>query len=172
MTCDSCVSPPSRIEEEPPSIGPYKDWLITRASETCPQNTYWSSWRQHYSVSQSMATAWSDSANLDCAITYNILLHQWDQALWGVSSLGSQEERERLRTDAFGASSLFDDLANKLQLWDKVDSRQTIPYTGAQYLSPSVNTCCSTSTSTGYICATTACFYAAVVLTTTSLSGQ
>ncbi|KAK2192719.1 hypothetical protein NP493_24g03024 [Ridgeia piscesae] len=25
MTCDNCVSPPSRIEEEPPSIGPYKD---------------------------------------------------------------------------------------------------------------------------------------------------
>ena len=25
MTCDSCVSPPSRIGQEPPSIGPYKD---------------------------------------------------------------------------------------------------------------------------------------------------
>ena len=32
-------------------------------------------------LSQSVATALSDGATLDCAITYNILLHQRDQAL-------------------------------------------------------------------------------------------
>ena len=36
----------------------------------------------------------------------------------------SLEERELLRTAPFGASSLFDELATKLQLWDKVASRQ------------------------------------------------
>ena len=75
-------------------------------------------------LSQSVATAWSDGATLDCAVAYNILLHQRDQVLWGVSSLGSQDEWERLRTAPFGASSLLDELPNKLQLWDKVDSRQ------------------------------------------------
>ena len=40
--------------------------------------------------SQSVATAWSDSATLDCAIAYNILLHQMDQALRGVSPFVSQ----------------------------------------------------------------------------------
>ena len=60
-------------------------------------------------LSQSVATAWSDGTTLDCAIAYNILLHQRDQALWGVSSLGSQDERERLRTAPFWASSLFED---------------------------------------------------------------
>ena len=60
-----------------------------------------------------MATAWSDVATLDCTITYNILLHQWDQALRGVSPLVSLEERERLRTAPFEASSLFDELATK-----------------------------------------------------------
>ncbi|KAK2191068.1 hypothetical protein NP493_60g03005 [Ridgeia piscesae] len=32
-------------------------------------------------LSQSVATAWSDDATLDCAIAYNILLHQQDQVL-------------------------------------------------------------------------------------------
>ena len=32
-------------------------------------------------LSQSVATAWYDGATLDCAIAYNILLHQQDQAL-------------------------------------------------------------------------------------------
>jgi len=75
-------------------------------------------------LSQSVATVWSDGATLDCAITYNILLHQRDQALQGVSPLVSQEERERLRKAPFGALSLFDGLATKLQLRDKVASRQ------------------------------------------------
>ena len=57
-------------------------------------------------LSQSVATAWSDGAILDCAIAYNILLHQRDQALRGVSPLVSPEERERLRTTPFGASCL------------------------------------------------------------------
>jgi len=75
-------------------------------------------------LSQSVATAWSDGATLDCTIAYNILLHQRDQALRGVSRLVSQEERERFRTAPFGSSSLFDELATKLQLRDKVASRQ------------------------------------------------
>ena len=73
---------------------------------------------------QSVVTAWSDGATMDCAIAYNILLHQRDQALRGVSHHVTQEERERLRTAPFGASSLFDKLATKLQLLDKVASQQ------------------------------------------------
>ena len=38
-------------------------------------------------LSQSMATAWSYGATLDCAIAYNTVLHQRDQALRGVSPL-------------------------------------------------------------------------------------
>ena len=74
-------------------------------------------------LSQSVATAWYDGATLDCAIAYNILLHQQDRALWGVSPLVPLEERERLRTAPFGASLLFDELATKLQR-DKVASWQ------------------------------------------------
>ena len=74
--------------------------------------------------SQSVATAWYDCATLDCAIAYNILLHQQDQALRGVSPVVPLEEREHLRTAPFGASSLFDELATKLKLRDKVASRQ------------------------------------------------
>ena len=36
-------------------------------------------------LSQSVATAWYDGATLGCAIAYNILLHQRDQALRCVS---------------------------------------------------------------------------------------
>ena len=75
-------------------------------------------------LSQSVATAWSDNTILDCAIAYNILLHQRDQALRGVYPLVSQDERERLRIASFGASSLFGDLPNKLQLRVKVANRQ------------------------------------------------
>ena len=70
---------------------------------------------------QSVATAWSDGATLDCAIAYNMLLHQRDQ---GVSPHESQEEWECLRMAPFEASSLFDELATKQQLRDKVASRQ------------------------------------------------
>lgn len=75
-------------------------------------------------LSQSVATAWSDDVILDCAIAYNMVLHQRDQALRGVSTLLSQDERESLRTAPFGSSSLFDDLPSKLQLREKVVSRQ------------------------------------------------
>ena len=75
-------------------------------------------------LSQSVATAWYDGATLDSAIAYNILLHQRDQVLPGVSPLVPLEDRERLRTAPFGASLLFDELATKLQLRDKVASRQ------------------------------------------------
>ena len=75
-------------------------------------------------LSQSVATAWYDGATLECAINYNIPLHQQNQALRGVSHLVPLEERERFRTAPFGASSLFDELATKLQLQDKVASRQ------------------------------------------------
>ena len=67
-------------------------------------------------LSQSVATAWYDGATLDFTITYNILLHQRDQALRGVSPLVPLEEQERFRTAPFGALSLFDELATKLQL--------------------------------------------------------
>ena len=73
---------------------------------------------------QSVATAWYDGATLDCAIAYNILLHQQDQALRGVSPLVPLMERERFRTAPFGASPLFNELAIKLQLQDKVARRQ------------------------------------------------
>ena len=32
-------------------------------------------------LSQSVATTWSDGTTLSCAIAYNILIYQWDQAL-------------------------------------------------------------------------------------------
>ena len=54
-------------------------------------------------LSQSGATAWYDGATLACAIAYNILLHQQDQALQGVSPVVPLEERERFRTAPFGA---------------------------------------------------------------------
>ena len=44
-------------------------------------------------LSKSRATAWYDGTTLDCAIAYNILLHQRDQALRGVSPLVPLEER-------------------------------------------------------------------------------
>ena len=75
-------------------------------------------------LSQAVATAWYDCATLNCAIAYNILLHQQDQAVRGVSPLVPLEERERCRTAPFRASSLFDELATKLQLREKVASRQ------------------------------------------------
>ena len=75
-------------------------------------------------LSQSVATAWYDGATLDCVIAYNILLHQRDQDLRGVSPDVQFGERERLRSAPFGASPLFDELATKLQLRDKVASRQ------------------------------------------------
>ena len=75
-------------------------------------------------LSQSVATAWYDGATLDCAIAFNILQHEQDQALRGVSPLVPLEEREHFRTAPFGASPLFDELATKLQLRDKVTSRQ------------------------------------------------
>ena len=80
-----------------------------------------------------MATAWSDGATSDCAIAYNILLHQRDQALWGVSSLGSQDERERLLTAVFGASSLFDDLRTSYSCGTRwsVGGRENALYRGS-----------------------------------------
>ena len=75
-------------------------------------------------LSQSVATGWSDGATLDCAIAYNNLLHQREQALREVSPLVSLEEREFMRTVPFVASSLFDELGTKLQLREKVASRQ------------------------------------------------
>ena len=92
-------------------------------------------------LSQSVATAWSDGATLHCAIAYNILLHQRDQALQGVSPLVSQEERDRLRMVPFGASSQFDELATKLQLRDKVASRQrdyALTHSGDRHRLPSI----------------------------------
>ena len=82
-------------------------------------------------LSQSVATTWSNGS--DCSIAYNILLHQRDQALRGVSPLVSQDEREHLHTAPFAALSLFNDLPTKLQLWDKVASRQrdNAPYRGS-----------------------------------------
>ena len=44
-------------------------------------------------LSQSIAAAWSDGAVPDCAVTYNVSLHQRDLTLHGASSLSSQDER-------------------------------------------------------------------------------
>ena len=93
-------------------------------------------------LSQSVATAWSDGAILDCAIAYNILLHQRDQALRGVSPLVSPEERERLRTTPFGASCLRY-YSTSSQLSYSCGTRwpvgnETMPYTGARHLLPPV----------------------------------
>ena len=43
-------------------------------------------------LSQLVVAVWSDDATLDCANAYNVLLHQRDQTLQGVCSLGSQGE--------------------------------------------------------------------------------
>ena len=87
-------------------------------------------------LSQSGATAWYDGATVDCAIAYNFLLHQRDQALRGVSPLVPLEEREHLHAAPFGASSLFDELGTKLQLRDKVASQQQDYTLGARQLLP------------------------------------
>ena len=76
-------------------------------------------------LSQSVATAWSDAATLDCAIAYNILLHQRDQALRGVSPLVSQEEQERLRMVPFEVSSLFDATRNETTVARQGDQSAT-----------------------------------------------
>ena len=52
----------------------------------------------------SQSVAWSDVAALDCSMAFNILLHQWDQALWDASPFLSQDEKESLRTAPFGSS--------------------------------------------------------------------
>ena len=91
-----------------------------------PQNNCWNSLRQHYSCLSQLS--WYYSHN--CMVRWHYiglrhhLQHQRNQALRGVSPLVSQEERERLRTAPFGALSLFDELATKLQLRDKVASQQ------------------------------------------------
>ena len=46
---DGCVSPPSKIGRELPSVGPNKNRLITWALEVFPPNNCWNSLRQHYS---------------------------------------------------------------------------------------------------------------------------
>ena len=82
-------------------------------------------------LSHSVATAWSDGATLDCAIAYNILLHQRDQALRGVSPLVSQDELECLRTGSFGASSLLYQPSYSCGTrWPVVN--ETMHYTGAR----------------------------------------
>ena len=48
----------------------------------------------------------------------------------------SQDEREHLCTDSFGASSLFGNLPNKLQLWDKVARRQLLLHINQHRLHP------------------------------------
>ena len=124
--------------------------LITWASETYPQNTCWSSWRQHYSCRSQwqllgpMALPWiALSPTTTCSIN------------------GTKLYEESL---PFGASSLFDDLT----LWDKVASRQrdnalyrgSAPFAVGKHVLLHIDT--------GYIRATTACLYAAVVLTSVS----
>ena len=52
----------------------------------------WEQLKATLQLSQSVATAWYDGATLDCAIAYNILLHQQEKALRGVSSLVPLEE--------------------------------------------------------------------------------
>ena len=83
-----------------------------------------------------MATAWYDGATLDCAIAYNILLHQQDQALRGVSPLVPLEERERFRTAPFGASTSSQLSYSCGRRWPV--GNETMPYTGARHLLPSV----------------------------------
>ena len=67
-----------------------------------------------------MATAWSDGAELDCSMAFNILLHQRERALLDASPHLSQVEKESLRTVPFGSPLLFDDLLTKLHLLEKV----------------------------------------------------
>ena len=95
-------------------------------------------------LSQSVATAWSGGATLDCVIT---LLQQQDQALRRVSPLVSQDEREHLRSAPFVASSLLDNLPTKLELRDKVISGQrdyalyrcSAPFAVSKYVLPHID---------------------------------
>ena len=84
-----------------------------------------------------MATAWYDGAILDCAIAYNILLHQQDQALRGVSPHVPLEERERLRTLGLGHYLTSSQLSYSCGTRWPVGN-ETVPYRGAWHLLPSV----------------------------------
>ena len=79
MTCDSCVSPPSRIGQDPPSISPYQDCFDQVGIGNVSTEHLLEQLKATLQLSQSVATAWSDGATLDCAIAYNILLHQRDR---------------------------------------------------------------------------------------------
>ena len=87
-------------------------------------------------LSQSVATAWYDYCNFDCAIAYNILLHQRDQALRGVSPLVPLRHYST-------SSQLSYSYGTRWPV-----GNETMPYTGAWHFLPSVYTCCSTSVST------------------------
>ena len=142
---DGCVSPPSKTGQELPSNGPYKDWLNTWALEVFPQNSL----RQHYScliqwqLVGPMALHWIAPS----LTTYYCIkgIKRYEE-----SPLVSIEDRELLRTAPFGALSLFDKLATKLQLRDKVASRQRdyALYRGSAPFNVG-KTCYSTSVSTG-----------------------
>ena len=142
------------------------------ASETCSQNTYWSSCRQHYSCRNQwqllglMALPWialypTTSCYINRTKLYEESLpwcHKMNGSAFALHHLGRH------------CSTIFQPSYSCGRRWPV--GSETMPYTGAQHLSPSVNTCCSTSIGAGYIRALTACFYASLILTSTSLSGQ
>ena len=115
---DRCVFP-STIGWELPSIGPYKDWLTIWILEVYPQNSCWNTLRQLYScLSQwqllgTMALPWVAPSPTTSYYINGTKLY-----------VVSVEEREHLRTAPFGAYSLFNELATKLQLRDKTASQQ------------------------------------------------
>ena len=69
--------------------------------ENVPAKSLLDQLRAALQLSQSVATAWSDGAELDCFMAFNILLHQRDQALRGASPLLLKDEKESRRTAPF-----------------------------------------------------------------------
>jgi len=91
-------------------------------------------------LSLSVATAWSDGATLDCAITYSMLLHQRDHALRGVSPHVSQEEWERIHTAPFGAYHYSTNSQRNYSCGTRWPvGNETMHYTGDRHSLQSVN---------------------------------
>ena len=64
-------------------ISSFQDWTETALNQSIEGliDHLFEQLKATLQLSQSVVTAWSNGTTLDCAIAYNILLHQRDQAL-------------------------------------------------------------------------------------------
>ena len=120
------------------------------ASETCPQNTYWSSQRQHYSCRNQwqLLGPMARIAPLPTTSCYINGTKLYEESLpWCHKMNGSTFTLLHLRLCHCSTISLPSYSCGTR--WPV--GSETMPHTGARHLSSSVNTCCSTSISASYI---------------------